>query len=553
MIKRYMPRKNDKTPSPILMQRPDKITDTMHELSKVHHLFSTTIQKALMNLSILEAWIDRCMSYGERPIILIDEAHLCSNSRKSKFGSIARLVQDKGAHVVLLTGTPYRADNADIPGFDIRTISEKDVSVVLSKRIDDEKIIKEYYEGVKTERILQPHHSVSLSKAWEIGALCKVESHWVDVDLTIDGERVCFKDMKRTEAQKYLRKVVTHPEVISKAVEKSINDMKERHVAGMPDAGILIVTASDIETEESDGLANWHARQVRDAFLSFDSSLDIDIATMAGDNEEDNKTNQANKKIKRFTEGRGDVLIVKNMGTVGLDCPRIKTVVFLGTARQLATWIQTILRGATLADKITHYTLILTNDIMNRENYEFIVTSQGGGFESSTLEKVKEEIVDKPLPPDDEKKVEVLNAGVTHIKDSHNNNIVTDDSDVRRAIKKSPILKERMSTVEIKQMIDAGTIILTDDDVEEESDVIFTNTGEDCSKLKKEIHALTKQLASKLSPYAANENAWRNSFKQVDREGKDYAGIRRRIPEENDAEKLRLMRDYLQSKLEIAA
>lgn len=553
MAARYMRRKNVKTPSKILMQRPDVFTHTMHELTSVHHMFSGTIQKALANLSTVATWIDRCMSYGTRPIVFIDEAQLCSN--KNVFGSIAALVQEKGAHVVLLTGTPYRADNKDIPGFSIRTISESDVSRVMSRRLNDETVLRECYEGVKTERVLEAHWTVDLTQAWGMGALCKVESHWIDVDVTINGERVCFKDMKRAEAQKYLRQVVTHPEVVAEAARKAVIDMQQRRSAGMPDAGILVVTASDLnaagmETDGADAGANWHARQVRSAMHEVDPSLDIQIATMAGDGEGDKKVNLANKKIERFANGGGDVLIVKNMGTVGLDCPRIKTVVFLGTARQLATWIQTILRGATLAEKITHYTLILPNDIMNRANYDFVVTAQGGGFVSSTLEKVSEEIVERPKEETEEDDFDVLSAGVSHITDSHSDLVVTDDADVMRAIRHSPLLRERMSYAEIKALIDSGVINIKTDGGEPESEVVIKNTTAECAALKADINDLTKQLASNKRPYGADASGWRLAFKEFDLEGKKYSGIRRSIPAENDADKLRVMRDYLKTKLD---
>ena len=138
MVDRYMYERMPLTPDVYRAGRVSSMSDSFHETSSLQHLFTSTIQLAQMNLSIFQGWVERCMSYGARPIVYVDEGQLLS--KKNEWGRLAQVVESEGAHIVLLTGTPYRADCQDIPGFEVKTISRTEVEHVRCKRIDDEKI-----------------------------------------------------------------------------------------------------------------------------------------------------------------------------------------------------------------------------------------------------------------------------------------------------------------------------------------------------------------------------------------------------------------------------
>jgi hypothetical protein len=522
------------------------LTDRFHETSELQHLFTATLQLMNRNLYVLQPWIERCTSYGQRPLIYIDEGQLLSS--ENEWGKIASVAEENNAHVVLLTGTPYRADCKDIPGFEIQKISRKDIERKVSTRINDKEILSKTYEGFREERILVPHYEITLREAWDIGALCKVETHWIDSTLKVNGDTKQLNELNKSDAAKSLRSVVTNRKTIKESLDKAVLDMRERRDAGMRNAGILVVTTSDIEDSNNDGLANWHARRVRDQIQAIDSSLDILIATQA-DGTDTRKSKSGAKKLKEFTEGRGDVLIVKNMGTVGLDCARLKTIVLLGTTRQLATWVQTILRGGTIAGNVSHFTLILTDDEKNRENWKFIVMEQGGSYSAEELVKTKEEIVQKDIEENPEDIIEIIKAEHIRTEDSHNTDIVTDESDVHRAIAQVPILRDRLSIVEIKALLKSGVIHVNNNPDSPLTGVV--DTGSQCNKYRNEAKDLASDIVNRKATYTKGgpSDEWVTVRKELYKDGKRHAGILGSVPKETDPIKLKLLRDYFQQEL----
>lgn len=543
MVSRYMYERLPNSPDVFRAGRIRSVSDNFHETSELQHLFTATIQLIDNQILFFEKWIDRCMSYGERPIVFIDEGQLLSYG--NEWGKIAKVVEDKGAHMVLLTGTPYRADCKPIPGFHVRTISSEDIEKTVSRRVDDEHVLHSLYSGVKQERILVANKEIKLREAWDDKALCQVDAQWINATLEINGDQVRLDSLNGSQTQKHLRDVVTNPKVIKEAMEKAVLDMKERRKAGMKDSGILVVTTSDIETGEHDGLANWHARRVRDQVKIIDSSLDISIATQAVD-DDSRKGRAGANALKRFShDGIGDVLIVKNMGTVGLDCERLKTIVLLGTTRQLATWVQTILRGGTTSGDIEYFTLILTDDIKNKENWEFIVHSQGGSFTATDLVKDSEELVEKEIEPDEHDELNVVKAEYTRSEDSKNTDVVSDDLVVHQAIARFPILRERMSQVEIAALIKSGALNI--DELSDDSPVVgVADTGSECSEHRARAVDFAKQYANKNASYGTDRYQWVEKNKEIMKKAKKIAGISGEIGKVSDPVKLKMLADYLE-------
>lgn len=541
MTQRYMNQRLPSMPDLFVAGRIKTISDSFHETSTLQHLFTATIQ--LVNnqrVPFFQNWLSRCMFYGERPVVFIDEGQLLSNS--NEWGAIAQDVIDAGAHVVLLTGTPYRADSKPIPGFRVKVLSQENIERRISKRINDKQIKKTTYEGTKAEQILEANYEVTLKQAWEIKALCKVDTKWIDSKLDIDGETKSLSEIKGCDATKHLRSVVTNKKTIDAAMQKAIEDMHDRRRAGMSDSAIIVVTASDINGDDaSDGEVNYHARMVKKRIKRIDPSLDVMIATQADDRAE-SKQKEGKKNLKKFSNGSGDVLIVKNMGTVGLDCPRIKTVVLLGTTRQLATWTQTILRGATTWGNVAYFTLILTDDEKNKNNWNFIVHGQGGEVSSlSKLEKVHEEIINKDKEDDPPTNVTVIDSKYVRTEDSHSQISLFDETDVHAVIAHNPILRERMSTVEIWNLIQSGIINVPK---EREATVGVVDTGSECESLRQQITDLAKDYANSKANYGLDRQSWVDARKDFYTQAKQCAGIRKPIEKETDPAVLRVVLSY---------
>lgn len=547
MADRYMDRaKLSTVPRMFVGGRINHMSDTFHETSKIQHLFTATIQMVNLQIGKFEDWLIRCMSYGERPIVFIDEGQLLST--KNKWGEIAKLTIKHGAHIVLLTGTPYRSDCKAIPGFRVEVMNQEHVEHIITRRIDDKHLLKKTFEGIKAESVLKADHTISLHEAWDIKALCKIDTKWIDVDMLINGKDKQLSELKTNSVCQNLRNVVTDQKTIRNSMEKAIDDMKYRRNAGMKDAGIIVVTACDITDEMEEFEVNQHAKRVRKEIEYIDPTLNVIIATQAEDDE--NGGSKGSDMLDEFAKkGRGDILIVKNMGTVGLDCPRIKTVVLLGTTRQLASWVQTILRGGTTVENVPYFTLILTDDVRNRENWEFIVKGQGGEMTHlSDLKQIDEEVIEKEKDPTQDKFINILDAKYVRTEDSHDDLVLTDESDIQAVLSAYPEFG-RFSAVEIAKLIQSGAVVVPK---EKKSTAGVFDAGEECRKLRKQMNDIADKLASKKATYDKNNPRceWKEWRKKAITYMKNGANIRQEIGKETDPEKLRIALSYGEKALE---
>ena len=85
---------------------------------------SMTIQMANANVQRLVQWVVREQrQMGAPPIIFVDEAH--TGSDRNEWGNTTRALREAGAIIVLMTGTPYRADGRRIEGFDWEVVGTR--------------------------------------------------------------------------------------------------------------------------------------------------------------------------------------------------------------------------------------------------------------------------------------------------------------------------------------------------------------------------------------------------------------------------------------------
>lgn len=561
MVLRYMSGANRKamTPDVFRAHRLARMSDAFHETSDLTHLFTATVQLVKNYQPIVTRWVQRCMEYGERPIVFIDEGHYLSTV--NEWGKVSQWVQDAGGHVVLLTGTKWRADNEQIPGFNTRLGEVSDKILTTATRLDDNRVKKTKWLATQSIRELIPDYEVTIKDAWEVKALCKLEAHWVDIKVqNIGGQDDCMlSELKKSRAVSLLRKAVTHPDMIAEVMKKAVTDMRERRNAGKANSAMLVITASDISSEDTtDDISNYHARRVRDALRQIDDTLDVSIATQASE-DGDKKANAAKGKIKRFCGyeykgeevlGAGDVLIVKNMGTVGLDCPRIKTLVMLGTARQISTWIQSILRCGTTWEGVEFATIVMPQDIMGVENWNFLVAGEGGEHTNTTKELIEDSIEDQKAEDKPEDVVTLTDAEFTHAQDSHSTETVVGDdvmSTVHQAIAKFPILRERMSVVEIRGLIESGVLDVSG--VVPGDDVGVVDTGEECKVLAFKLEQLAKEYASVKAPYGRGQTAWTEAKRDISKSAKRASRMRCKPSEETDPSLIRKAVAHVEEKL----
>jgi hypothetical protein len=246
------------------------------------------------------------------------------------------------------------------------------------------------------------------------------------------------------------------------------------------------------------------------------------------------------------------VLIVKNMGTVGLDAGHIKDMVFIGTVRELAAWLQAVLRGATKWKNFSHMTVFFLNDSANRSNWENLIVNQGGEFTHTELEKTGEEIIKKKKGDDvDNPLLEVEYATLNSAEDSHVLGEISEDvvSDVYRLIAKEPFLRERMSIIEIANLIEGG-VLTPPDKVDDVPVISVKNAGKECEDLADELKELTKEVANMYCSYHENPKRWVEERIKISAKAKAFGGLRQEPANERDPARLRNAKRYVEEEYE---
>ena len=123
---------------------------------------------------------------GVPPVIYIDEAH--TGSETNQWGDSVQVLANAGAYVVLLTATPYRADNKRIPGFEDILVEELTTPVTVPKRRVEEsgEVVVDIYEGQRHFYRLDAHHVTTFRQAWDEenpSPLCKVTRRTFAINL----------------------------------------------------------------------------------------------------------------------------------------------------------------------------------------------------------------------------------------------------------------------------------------------------------------------------------------------------------------------------------
>lgn len=368
-------------------------------------ILSATLQLVQRNTDLFCMWVESvCATTGKPPLIIVDEAHTGSEDN-TWGGTIQELVQ-AGARAVLLTATAYRSDGKIIPGFGCDILGEEQVITQIRRPGETpEMIIIEEYSATRRRIKLRPHHETTFADAWaEIpSSLCKISRLPFDVDLSRieKGQTagVMLSSLKDYEIRRsgILHKVTRDRSVIQDGCERLVRALHYfRH--NTHDCGAIIFCGNDDEPERK---ANQHAKLIRDVLLMIDPQLDIVIATSATDDEEEAEAT-GNDRIEAFKKGKGDILIAKQMASVGLDIERLKVGLDLSSIRSIASVIQRMMRIATIYGAIRHCVWITPDDSIGRGIFNYVVSDSGGAEWRTTLNELigSHEIPKGPEPKD---------------------------------------------------------------------------------------------------------------------------------------------------------
>ena len=339
------------------------------------HFIAVTTQMANSNRDFFKEWIlEEQKRSGCPPVWYIDECH--TGSRDNEWGKTARALQDAGAFLVLLIATPYRTDQSQVEGFQYKEVGRDTRIARLGSELWEQESIR--YE-------LTADHITTFKEAWDERpqALCYLARVALEAPLhqykTFTGEWQgdrMLSELSYADALRTLSRLVRDDDFVREAAECFLGVLSNRRAVFEDTAGLVYV-GSDVSGDE----ANAHVTQVADALKAIDPDLNIIIATSA--------TEDAAERLGAFQQGEGDVLIVKQMGGVGMDVPRLKVCLDLSTVRTLNAVVQRVCRTATMwnptgdpEDMVRTATYITPADAPAKELWNEFVEKEGGNAET---------------------------------------------------------------------------------------------------------------------------------------------------------------------------
>ena len=474
---------------------------------------SMTIQMANANVRRLVDWVQwEQRQSGAPPIIFVDEAH--TGSDQNEWGNTTRQLREAGAIIVLLTGTPYRADARRIEGFDFEVSEIMPVTLSRNRRELHGADVVDIYEGHRSVLRLVPDFEYTLRQSWDIDnppALCKMTRLAYDFDLStfdrVTGEdrgSATLSQLPPSRVSGRLGEMLREDKVIEYFCDVLRTQLLDRK-KDAPDSAAIVFVGNDRPNEDEGD--NYHARRVVEILEKIARQFKCVIATSAASSE-------GIKALQRFQNGEGDVLVVKQMGALGYDVPRLKVEMDLSVVRTPAAYVQRIARVARVwqrssdPDDVQMTAVYITpDDILGAALWQNFIADQHGETNLTNVEYVKTVQAsggDISPPLQEGYTVEaVRNADFysdTNMQVSPGNTLPT----VQRVIGAIPVLQRLMSHPDVEKALPAlrRALDITENGANSsanevaESPRVIIEDGNAVQKAdQKEINDLAKKLA----------------------------------------------------------
>ncbi len=206
------------------------------------------------------------MRDGKRPpIFYIDECH--TGSEANEWGKCQPKLVQAGARVVLLTGTHYRHDNLNIPGFTVQEVNHREFTASVTRQHphDKAKLIIERYLKTKCDKILVPDYEYTYARAWAEQAICNIEYEGLEVEVEVNGEVKKISEWPQSTVYAQLRHITRSQKTIDEGVDAALRHYDD-FAKTNPDVGVIVFTGND-DTIESSAADNAHAHAVKKTFL----------------------------------------------------------------------------------------------------------------------------------------------------------------------------------------------------------------------------------------------------------------------------------------------
>lgn len=341
----------------------DSVTNGFHTPlgANGEHFIALTTQMASVHSSIspnFPNWIRQEQDRTGKPVlVIIDECH-CSSECNS-WGAAVKNMMDAGAIAVLLTATPFREDGKIIPGFRCKELSRSEKRYKIIKNLpelaEQNQQLLETCVDLMSDIVLIPDYEVTLKQARDEGAIANLVIQPIEVTVSIpkeiseNGEILSWEEKKSSkmtvsETRKHSGRFVRDDLVIKAHVKKGYDRLISIRRTD-PKAQMIVFSCSDVvagDKQKSIKIDNAHARDIRKAFKNINPKIKAVIVTSKPDEEHPN--DKSDDLLRKFRDGDGDVLIVKQMASVGLNIPSLRVAVYLSAIRTPGSFMQMVCR-----------------------------------------------------------------------------------------------------------------------------------------------------------------------------------------------------------------
>jgi superfamily II DNA or RNA helicase len=322
--------------------------------------------------------------------LMIDECQFVSEQKK--WGEFLAEAVKVGCLLILMTATPIREDGETIPGFDVEILNSEDERRFFWSDAGDGKHNRiDVWDGARQLVRLKAHHETTFKEAWDEdpSPLCFLSREIVDMEVNPNGEDepTMLSQLTDSQSKKCLGRVTRDATFIELGVRKMLECLAAKKRLNKRCAAIVF-TGNDQQWSVRD---NEHAETVKEQIESCGRSyLDFDPEVMIVTMKTGKDEAKAEKKLDVFVgnekrEGRGDILIVKNIGGAGLDCPRLKVVLDLSPVRSVASVIQRLTRVATPYEGISVADVVTARDQRMEALWSRFIVEQGGELDHSDI------------------------------------------------------------------------------------------------------------------------------------------------------------------------
>jgi len=318
---------------------------------------SFTIQYLTTGLNVnafIKAARNVFFTTGKMPVAIFDESHMfgCDSS----WGIKAKQLQDADIPIVLVTGTPYRSDNQEIPGFKMQFLEDCEKKYIKTQRTEDPLLLQVTQGVAKIRKYkLIADYEYTYARAYDDNVILQPTPIFVDATETTYNN--LLSDMPKG-VDRLLRDFLLHDRTISECVKACVSSIRQRKYSD-PSCAALVATLSD-EDALNDEYADLHAKKIKNEFNRQAPDLKVLVVTSKTNSVDGIKRFKQQEEYKNGTQY--DVLVVKTMGTTGLNAPRIKTVLNLSNIRTLPSTVQLINRGCRKMGNFVNFDYIMPKD-----------------------------------------------------------------------------------------------------------------------------------------------------------------------------------------------